>query len=426
MTRGNRRFSVLAALTLFALSLAQNWSMPAEQMPLWNEALRAAANLAADGTLSSPFAGGPTGPTAHIGPGYPYLASLVISAFGTDARGYFVLQLLTNLVVAVHVALLPWAASQLGLGFSTGLLAGLFYIAAEVPTFPAWEASYAGLLGMWLTVLVYRFVVQGYSARLAWPVGILWGILLLTSPTLTILFAVWFAYQLVEVKRPTHLHPRAALAAACLPILMVLPWTVRNYAVFGSLIPIRDNFGLELEVSNNPCSGFNMGQNLDSGCFGLHHPNNSAEQAARVRRLGEVAYNADKLRAAIAWIQSHPGRFLALTGERFVHFWFPTDQTDLRQIFQDRNGFRHYSLMVWLMTLLGTAGLCLLIRGDNKPLAFIFSLWLGLFPLVYYITQFDIRYRAPILWTTFLLASHAVVRAYQSYGRKPAPTSAIP
>jgi len=34
--------------------------------------------------------------------------------------------------------------------------------------------------------------------------------------------------------------------------LVLIPWTARNYAAFGRLVPIKDNFGLELWLGNNP------------------------------------------------------------------------------------------------------------------------------------------------------------------------------
>ena len=35
-------------------------------------------------------------------------------------------------------------------------------------------------------------------------------------------------------------------------------------------------------------------------------------------------------------------------------------------------------------------------------------LWIALFPLIYYVVQFEYRYRYPLLWTTCLLAAEAI------------------
>ena len=58
---------------------------------------------------------------------------------------------------------------------------------------------------------------------------------------------------------------------------------------------------------------------------------------------------------------------------------------------------------MWFMTLLSIPGLWLLWK-KNAHAAGILALWLVLFPLIYYVVQFDPRYRFPILWVNFLLA----------------------
>jgi hypothetical protein len=58
-------------------------------------------------------------------------------------------------------------------------------------------------------------------------------------------------------------------------------------------------------------------------------------------------------------------------------------------------------------------GLFIAFRLDAKTAA-ICSLWLGLFPIIYYVVQFDSRYRLPIMPLTFLLGAlpiSTVIRA---------------
>jgi hypothetical protein len=44
----------------------------------------------------------------------------------------------------------------------------------------------------------------------------------------------------------------------------------------------------------------------------------------------------------------------------------------------------------------------------SRSAAGILALWLLLFPLIYYVIQFDLRYRFPILWVTLLLAGFLI------------------
>jgi hypothetical protein len=238
---------------------------------------------------------------------------------------------------------------------------------------------------------------------------LMWGVLILTNPSVSVLYAGWLLYNLWRVLRRT-LAP-LFLILAFLPVVVVTPWTLRNYLTFGRFVVVRDNFGLELQVSNNPCSSFSLSRNTSTGCFAEYHPTDGLAEAIRVRTLGEVAYNHEKLKEATTWIKAHPDRFLDFGVARFVHFWFPTDQADLRLMLKDDGGYRQYALIVWVMTLLSLLGLYL--SRENRSVATILFLWLAVFPLIYYCLQYTHRYRVPILWVTFLLGGHAVARLCQ-------------
>ncbi|MEP6963394.1 MAG: hypothetical protein ABI995_15035, partial [Acidobacteriota bacterium] len=93
-----------------------------------------------------------------------------------------------------------------------------------------------------------------------------------------------------------------------------------------------------------------------------------------------------------------------------ARFWFPADGDS-----------RQYELLVWIATLLSIPGMLFLWRQDRAA-ALILASWLALFPLVYYAIQYDPRYRLPMLWVTFALAAHALIKI-GSYGASMAPRS---
>jgi hypothetical protein len=66
-----------------------------------------------------------------------------------------------------------------------------------------------------------------------------------------------------------------------------------------------------------------------SGCHARFHPNANPHEAAQVLELGEVVYNRQKFKTALAWIAARPARFAALTWERFL-FAGPHDTDKLR------------------------------------------------------------------------------------------------
>jgi hypothetical protein len=197
------------------------------------------------------------------------------------------------------------------------------------------------------------------------------------------------------------------------PAVITLPWIVRNYVVFERLIFIRGNLGLELHVSNNPCAEFGVRMNQRTGCFQTIHPNVNAVQARKLVAMGEPAYQHEQLSEAIEWIQHHPQRFIALTAQRFWFFWFPSNEgNNLAELLSQgwRRSLR--AIVVYSATILSLPGL-LLLFARNRPGGLICLLWLGSFPIIHYIVQFEPRYRSPILWLTLLLAGFTIATLLQ-------------
>ncbi len=194
--------------------------------------------------------------------------------------------------------------------------------------------------------------------------------------------------------------PRAQkLTLLIVPFLIISPWLVRNYRTFGHFIFMRDNLGLELAVSNNSCANFNFKANELLRCFEANHPNQGISEAERVLRLGEYEYNRVRMREAIEWIQHNPNRFFGLTVQRTVAFWFPSPNGNPFEATATPRGI----LLGWFMVMLSLPGLWLMWKNNREATAIVL-LWLLLFPPIYYVIQFDIRYRDPILWATFLPA----------------------
>ena len=77
-------------------------------------------------------------------------------------------------------------------------------------------------------------------------------------------------------------------------------------------------------------------------------------------------------------------------------FWYP-------------KAYRWYqTALIWALTAMALAAL-VMIRGSHRvAFRMIAAIWI-MYPLVYYIVQWDNRYRYPIDWTMLLLASHLIV-----------------
>ena len=87
--------------------------------------------------------------------------------------------------------------------------------------------------------------------------------------------------------------------------LVVSPWLVRNYSVFGKFVFVRDNLPLEMHMANNDQS---------TGLWTRsEHPGNDPEAMRRFQELGEIRFMEEKQQQFREFIREHPGEFFRFT-----------------------------------------------------------------------------------------------------------------
>jgi hypothetical protein len=392
---------------------------PGSDVPDGYEAVRVARNLADGRGFANPFHVYDTGLTAHGSPVYPFFQAALWRLFGTGDVGNFVFHNVEAVALALQIALLPPLARALHMHASAGLIAAAIGLVPEVvQAHPRWETNYAAVLIMLVTWGMCVFArEEAPPSRIIVCVAFLWGLLILTNPNSVLPYCAWLAwwgFPLVSRRdAPARKRIRPLLILVVIPAVIILPWIVRNYVVFERLIFIRSNLGLELHVSNNPCAQFGVRMNHRTGCFKTVHPNVNITEAQKLVAMGEPAYQQALLKRAINWIQQHPQRFFSLTLQRFWFFWFPSDEgNNVAELLSMGKRRGLHAFVIYLVTLLSLPGL-LLLFARNRPSGTICFLWLGVFPLIHYIVQFEDRYRSPILWLTLLLAGFTIAAVLQ-------------
>jgi hypothetical protein len=407
------QYCAAAGVVLFLATLARYWvSYDPSASFVGSEGWRLAHNLLNEHQFANPFEPLDTGPSALETPAWLVLLALLMKTFGGGNAGdVYAIRWAAVLIIALTTALFPVFSRRLGMGELNGIIGASIWILAK-PMMVPWYEFYGAIL-LAVTCYVYREYLeqpaQG-AGRLAWILGCLMGILMLTIPGVAPILAAGLAWEIW--RRKIAFFKVSLLPLVLLPALIVTPWTVRNYLVFHSLVPIRDNLGLELSQSNNDCAQFSALLIWNSVCPEHPHPNANLNEARKVLELGEAKYCELRLHEALHWIGDHPARFLKLTAMRFVFFWMPNESGTvvLRTLMPELQQFhvgvgRHLErVVIYLMTLLSGAGLLLLYKKDARSAAICMSC-LTLYPLVYYIVQFEDRYRYPIMWVTFLLGA---------------------
>lgn len=345
---------------------------------------RIAFSLANGMGFSSPF-GGNTGPSAWTAPIYPWIVSIAFRLFGSYSAASALVMLTFN---SIFGALTCWTIYRTALrifGRTVAIWSGWVWALYPDAIFWSvrwiWETSLSAFLLSLLFMLTVE--MEGDERMSSWiGYGLLWGVAALNNPSaLSFLpFAgCWLVYQLHR-RGKRFLVP--AVVSAVVFWMAIMPWIARNYQVMGQFVFVRDNFGNELRIGNNP---------LADGQYVLaYHPTQNEIVMAKYKRLGELAFCKDQGRLAREWITQNPGRFAEISLKRVYYFW---------------NGIPRLSNILWLaetknthyllLSVVGVWGLLLALKRRVHGV-FLFTALVVFFPLVYYICFPEPRYRHPI------------------------------
>jgi 4-amino-4-deoxy-L-arabinose transferase-like glycosyltransferase len=372
--------------------------------PIGYETGSIARSIALGHGFSSPL-GVETGPTAWLTPVYPYLLAAVFKVFGVFSPASNLVILTLNCVFSAFTCLPLYLVGRRV--FEPWVGVGAAWIWAVMPrsiyfsTNWVWDTS---LCAMLMAVLVLITLKMGVSrGTLAWiGYGALWALTLLTNPafvTLVPFFLLWLA--LYRRNRGNAWMRPLALATVTLAV-GVSPWLVRNYLVLGKFVPFRSNFGLELFLGNNPAV-------VNAWSWWLH-PNDNAEERAQFQQLGELQYMAAKQHEAVQYMRTHAGEVLWLNWDRFTQTWAAGDS--LSDMLRYGNWeTRAKTLFLCALSFFGFAGVFLAYR-KRVPAAVPLGTVLFVFPIVYYVTHTNSRYRHPLDPVLALLAVYAVREIY--------------
>ncbi len=418
-----RLFSYPVFITLFAFAarmavMAYGWQnspLPVRSyLPYGYELGAVAKSIASGHGFSSPLRFLDTGATVWFTPIYPYLVAGIFKIWGiySDASR-LVIEALNCAFAALTVIPIYGSARRT---FGNGVAVGACWAWTFLPTaliFPVtwiWDTAMAALflaLIFWATL-----ALRDAKTILPWAgYGALWAVGALVNPSMLSLFPFLVGWALWQSRRDSPSWGKFAAATLLVFALGLVPWTVRNYRVFGKIIVLRSNFGLELWLGNNP--------NVPDTISAWLHPNDNLEEAVKFQRMGEIAYMAEKQQEAFAFMRRHPTDTLHFMYRRFVDNWLaisdsPVDFWGNTPLYI--RAFFVLNVLLSVSTLLGA----MLAYRHRHPQVFPYAIVPLVFPLVFYLTHSSLRYRFPMDPIMMILASYAVA-GMNSLARRRSP-----
>jgi hypothetical protein len=132
---------------------------------------------------------------------------------------------------------------------------------------------------------------------------------------------------------------------------------------------------------------------LDESLF----PTFNQQELQEYVQRGELGYTAWKTQLAHAYIMEHKEVFVRMTARRVIRFWSGTGT---------QHGSCVYAIHALATTLFGFAGMWMLRR--RRAILLLFAGPMLVFPLPYYLTHAEFRYRIVIDPLMTVIAAYAV------------------
>ncbi len=251
-------------------------------------------------------------------PGYPAFLAFAGGAGPASERVPAMVKMTQSLVGAIGVLVAAALAGRLA-GPKAAMAAAS--LTAVYPPL-VWISSYAfsealfwpvGLFVAWLFNRAGDAPTSRQRVRLALICGLIAGAGVLIRPAL--LFFLMLAAPYWAWKR--QWIPIAALALGS--ILVIGPWTARNFAVYGRFVLVATEGGVTFWTGNHPLA-------IGEGDMAANQEIKLQSQALRARypQFSEEAMEPIYYREAFQWMRAHPSDWLALEARKLFYTVVPT------------------------------------------------------------------------------------------------------
>jgi len=233
-------------------------------------------------------------PTAAWPPGTSAAYALIYSLFGSGQWAIKCFNLAIGVLIVFLTVELGSRWFNRAVGIVAGLIVGLWPVLIEYTTIVASETLFAAaLLGI---LLLFDEICSSerHFKLLTVVLGGLIGFATLLRPT-AILLPVLLAPVFYVEKRKIFPSLKFVSITTVLMLIVLVPWSARNYALFGELVLTSTSGGANLWMGNNPATtGFYQTPPVDAG-------------------MNEVQLNRRLGNEAVAYIKQAPAAFVTRT-----------------------------------------------------------------------------------------------------------------
>jgi hypothetical protein len=320
---------------------------------------------------------------AYVPPGYAFFLSRLLW-LGADSGA---IQIVQNLLYLVAVAILAALAAHRQ-GWRGGALVGVLALASPswllLPQTAMSETLFVALMATAILIALAGPTPPGPGRVLV--AGLVLGLAALVREMGLVLAGLMALVVGIWVWRAGHRPRGMALAGTMLlgATLVILPWSVRNYSIFGQVVPIALNGPINLYIGNNPEA---------TGVFLWRLPSEARAVWDRPDqgRSNELFVSQVAGREAVAFMRAHPWQTVALVPRRQWALWGPPVALHAGV---GVGALVRLGLAVWWFACLAL-GILGLWQMRRDPLAWFIAGACLTATVIHAVTFGDVRFRAP-------------------------------
>ncbi|MEK7746869.1 MAG: glycosyltransferase family 39 protein, partial [Elusimicrobiota bacterium] len=323
---------------------------------------------------------------SYIYPVYPFLTALSHLITG---RNYFVLEIFQIILSAVTCYFI-YLIAKLIFNQKVGLLSS--FLVALHPGLIVYSTKLHELtLVIFLLTVIFWLIISLDYSKVYNNIftGILIGIGVLTRPTFVFFLPVYFSYIWLNSKRFKYAL-KAILAVTSFLILIILPWTIRNYQIHKRWIFITTNSAEHFWRGNNSAAS---GSALTEDGYSIIEKA-PTEIKEKIYKMTEIEQYDFFYKEAYKFIGSNPGFFIKMVLRKFFYFCWFSPQVGLlypglwKIVYMAYYGILFFTFIFGLYTSLFKKRL-----GINRAAVVSIVLFLFLTSLLHALFYVEIRHR---------------------------------
>jgi tetratricopeptide (TPR) repeat protein len=356
----------------------------------------------------------------HSSPAYPYFIAVI---FWLSKNNFLVLGIIQILIGSLNCLLIFLLAKKISQGKNTpaliaGVMAALYGILAFFDADIL--AIFFTLVFVTIALLLLIDVQQSHRRSSAILAGIALGCAALdrTNILLFVPVAAWFLASEFSFNVKSWKWKPAILFIVG-TVLVVLPFTLRNYFVDNDFVLVSSNAGINLYIGNNPQANGVFSLPRESGLSNYDLYGSSVETAEHEtgRQLKPSHVSRFWAQKALTFIIEHPVKELQLVWRKFLLLWNFYEIPNHLNFYYIRTKSAPILHMLfvgfWLVAPLAVVGIAWKWKQglrvyDKLLIAFLITYMLSLLP--FFITA---RYRLPMVPVLIVFASGAVVEIWK-------------